>query len=649
MCGIVGYSGSFDAGLLPKMSCSVAHRGPDDRGQWVDGSAGVGLAHRRLSIIDLSPEGRQPMTNENGTLQLIYNGEIYNYQELRREMVDKGHVFRSRTDTEVLVHLYEEEGAGMLSRLNGIFSFALWDGREGKLLLARDGLGVKPLYYAQTASGFLFASELKALLLCTEVSRELDPVAIHHLLAYLWTPAPRTVLKGVSKLPPGCAMEVRDGRLARQWRYYDLPYGGERISGGEDEIADGLRQRLLEAVERQMVSDVPVGAFLSGGLDSSAVVAMMRRAYPDSVARCYSIGFSQGVDPSKMRRGVEGSPADLPYARRVAEHLGVDLCPIVVKADIIRHLERMLYHLDEPQADPAPINALLIAEQAREDGYKVLLSGAGGDDMFSGYRRHWALKMERMWGWIPRTVRQGMAGLSNSGRLGRPLPRRVRRAFAYAGMSPDDRLMSYFYWTSDQVRRNLYTSDFSDHVRDVDTAEPLRASLERIPGEIDPLNRMLYLECKHFLADHNLNYTDKMGMAAGVEVRVPLLDLELIDYAVRIPPGLKQRGRVGKYIFKKAMEPYLPRDVIYRPKSGFGAPVRRWLRHELKDMVDDVLSADSLRRRGLFEPRAVQALVRQDREGRIDAAYTIFALMCMELWCRIFVDVEPVGGSSHSG
>jgi len=476
MCGIAGYYGTFDTGLLPKMACSVAHRGPDDRGQWVDRAAGVGLAHRRLSIIDLSPEGRQPMTNEDGTLRLIFNGEIYNYQELQREMMDKGHVFRSRTDTEVLVHLYEEEGAGMLSRLNGIFSFALWDGREMKLLLARDGLGVKPLYYAQTASGFLFGSELKALLLCPQVSRELDPVAIHHLLAYLWTPAPRTMLKGVSKLPPGYAMEVRDGRLVRQWGYYDLPYCGERLKEGEDGIVAGLRQRLQDAVERQTVSDVPVGAFLSGGLDSSAVVAMMRQVYPDSPARCYSIGFSQGVD-------LEGSPADLPYARRVAEHLGVDLCPIVVEADVIRHLERMLYHLDEPQADPAPINALLIAQQAREDGYKVLLSGSGGDDLFSGYRRHWALKMERMWGWIPQSVRQGMAGLSNSGQLGRPLPRRVRRAFAYADMSPEDRLISYFYWTSDQVRRRLYTSDLGNHLGDVDTAEPLRASLERIPHE----------------------------------------------------------------------------------------------------------------------------------------------------------------------
>ena len=641
MCGIAGYCGSFDESTLPQMAHSLAHRGPDDEGHWADASAGVGMAHRRLSIIDLSQEGRQPMTNEDGTLQLVYNGEIYNYRELRQELLAKGHPFRSQTDSEVLLHLYEEEGPEMLSRLNGIFAFALWDGREHKLLVARDGLGVKPLYYALTPSGFLFASEIKALLLHPEVSRELDAVAVHHLLAYLWTPAPRTVLKGVRKLPPGYAMQVQEGRILWEREYYDLPYGKGWVDGTEQEIVVELRRQLHEAVRRQLVSDVPVGAFLSGGLDSSAVVAMMCRAQPGSHPRCYSIGFSDATD-------LEGSPLDLPYARRAASHLDVDLYPIVAEFDIVRHLERMLYYLDEPQADPAPINALLIAEQARKDGYKVLLSGAGGDDLFSGYRRHWALKLERTWGWLPKAVRQGMAGWARSGALGRPLPRRLRRAFAYSDLASEDRLISYFYWTSDTVRRRLYTPEFSRMLGEVDTAEPLRESLRRIPDESDPLNRMLYLEGKHFLADHNLNYTDKMGMATGVEVRVPLLDLELVDFAVRIPPDLKQRGRVGKYIFKKAMEPYLPHDVIYRPKTGFGAPVRRWLSHELRELVDDVLSTDSLRRRGLFEPEAVQSLVRQDRKGAVDGAYTIFALICMELWCRMFVDGLPMQVPSYS-
>ncbi len=345
---------------------------------------------------------------------------------------------------------------------------------------------------------------------------------------------------------------------------------------------------------------------------------------------------------------------DLPYAKRVAAQLGVKLHPIEVQPDMIKALERMLYFMDEPQADPAPINALLIAEQARRDGIKVLLSGAGGDDIFSGYRRHWALKMERMWSWLPLFIRSGMAGLAARpaahhrlwSRLGQPaLGRRLARAFSYADWAPEDRLMSYYFWNSEQVRRSLYTPELAAELAQVDTAAPLRESLRRIPGEHDPLNQTLYLDAKHFLADHNLNYTDKMGMAAGVEIRVPLLDPDLVDFATRIPPAMKQKGRVGKAIFKQAMEPYLPRDVIYRPKSGFGAPLRRWLHRELRDMVDDVLSPAALRHHGLFDAAAIQRLITLDRKGQVDGAYTIFAVLCIELWCSIFLNpptpIEP--------
>ena len=632
MCGIAGYSGRFEPGLLSRMGHILAHRGPDDEGEWSDSKAGVGLANRRLSIIDLSAEGRQPMTNEDGTLHLVYNGEIYNYRELREELLAKGHQFKSQSDTEVLVHLYEEDGPGMLSRLNGIFAVALWDTARRRLLLARDGVGVKPLYYVETTSGLIFASELKALLLSPEVSRELDPVAIHHHLAYLWAPAPRTMLKGVRKLSPGHALLVQDGRVAREWAYYDLPYDGGRLPGGEAEIVAELRVKLEEAVDRQMVSDVPVGAMLSGGLDSSAVVALMRRVRPDFKPRCYTIGFEGDAD-------MEGSPQDLPYARRVADHLGIDLCPIVVKPDIIGNLERMLYHLDEPQADPAPINSMLIAEQARRDGIKVLLSGTGGDDLFSGYRRHWALGAERSWSWLPLLVRQGLMSWANRRSGNGVWLRRLRRALAYADLSPEDRMLTYFYWTGEQVRRGLYSGDLSEVLNSVDTAEPLRATLGNISNvESDRLNQMLYLEGKHFLPDHNLNYLDKAGMASGVEIRVPLLDLNLIDFAVRIPPKMKRRGATGKYVLRKAMEAYLPRAVIDRSKTGFGAPMRRWLRHELREVVDEVLSKRALESRGLFRPQAVQALLESDRQGRVDAAYTIFALVCIELWCRIFVD-----------
>ena len=667
MCGLAGFAGTFDAALLGAMNACVAHRGPDGGGDLLlradAGRGRVGLAHRRLSIIDLSTDGAQPMsivcarcgvdhdTPADDALWLAYNGEIYNFPTLRADLEAAGHTFRSQTDSEVLLHLYAEIGPAMLERLNGIFALALYDGRpagrpagvaRGDVLLARDGLGTKPLYYAAGVDGVLFGSELKSLLQSPTVSRAVDPAAIHFHLAYLWSPAPHTVLRDVRKLRPGYAMTVRDGTVSREWCHYDLPYGRPALEGSEADIAAELAAQVEAAVSRQMVADVPVGAFLSGGLDSSAVVAMMRRARPDYRARCYTIGFAGDTD-------VEGNPADLPYARRVADHLGVDLRVLEIAPDAIGHLGRMLYHLDEPQADPAPINALLIAEAAREDGTKVLLSGAGGDDLLSGYRRHRALGAERAWGWLPRPVRRGMAAGARSvsegrgavGVMDRPLARRVAKMFAHADLAPDARLASYFWWSGEAVRRSLYTPAFAEATRDVDTAGPLLESLARIPGERHALNRMLYLEGKHFLADHNLNYTDKTGMAAGVEVRVPLLDRELVDFATRIPTRMKQRGAVGKAIFKRAMEPYLPHDVIYRPKSGFGAPLRRWLHGELRDQVQDALSPTALVRRGWFEPAAVARLIDADRRGAVDGAYTIFALVCLELWCRMFID-SPV-------
>lgn len=661
MCGIAGYQGKFSSDLLDRMSRAVAHRGPDGDGSALLTTpyAGIttGLAHRRLSIIDLSPNGKQPMSvrcprcraSSIQDLALTYNGEIYNYRELRAQLQSQGHVFHSQTDSEVLIHLYAEQGTDMLPKLNGIFAFALHDGREhgrpanverGDLLLVRDPIGVKPLYLTCAPHGVLFASELKSIVQCQEVARSLDPIALHYHLAYLWTPAPRTMLEGVEKLEPGCAVIARQGVIARRWRWYELPYDGQRLTESADAIAAELRERLAAAVKRQLVADVPVGAFLSGGLDSSSIVALARSAgeMPD---QCYTIAFHDDAM-------LEGTPNDLPYAKQVASTLGVPLHTINAGPDIIEHLDEMLFFLDEPQADPAPINALLIARQARADGIPVLLSGAGGDDIFSGYRRHFALRLERFWNWLPQAARARIARSARSVADGRSRiaqsPHGIRRAvksFAHADYENDQRIASYFWWSTDAVRRALYSDELAEATANANTAAPMLASLERIPREDDALQRMLFLETKYFLADHNLNYTDKMGMAAGVEVRVPLLDLELVRFAAKIPPSLKQQGRRGKAIFKQAMEGMLPADVIHRGKTGFGAPLRRWLRNELRERVDDTLSAESLRARGLFEPRAVQRLIDLDRSGRIDGGYTIFALMCVELWCRQFVDAVP--------
>lgn len=656
MCGIAGFSGNFSPTLLQQMNALIAHRGPDDEGVMYIAKAQIGLAQRRLAIIDLSAEGHQPMTVRcphcrNDDLWLTYNGEIYNYRELRANLIAKGHHFHSETDSEVLLHLYTEYGCDMLKHLNGMFAFALFDGHD--LLIARDGLGIKPLYYsvieekgASDAHGLIFASELKALLACKAISRSIDYTAMHYYLAYLWCPGKQTAFQAIQKLEPGEALLVNHGQIKKRWFFYDLPYTADSHNNQHfdtrslTEISAELTARLQSAVRRQLVADVPVGAFLSGGLDSSSIVAMMRHIDPNSHFHCYTIAFDESMQS-------EGNPDDLPYARAVAKRFNMNLKVLTEHADMINHLEHMIYHLDEPQADPAPIHVYLIAKAAKEDGIKVLLSGTGGDDIFSGYRRHQALHLNRILKWIPGTMRQGLANIASSFELGKrsqfnmqhPFIRRTVKLLSAVNLPIDQQIIHHFLWSTESLRRTLYGEGMNQALDDdTNSMRPLFNSLSRIPHVRNPLNRMLYLEAKHFLADHNLNYTDKMSMAAGVEVRVPLLDLDLIEFATRIPARLKQRGKHGKFIFKKAMEKSLDKHIIYRKKAGFGAPLRRWLHHELKPMVHDVLSRESINRRGLFDSNAVMSLIEHDRQGHIDASYTIFSLLTIELWCRQFVD-----------
>ena len=632
MCGIAGFSGRFDGSVLEKMNAVIAHRGPDDFGTYWLPEKSIGLAHRRLSIIDLSPLGHQPMWEVTETAVIVFNGEIFNYRELRADLVASGYAFKSHSDTEVLLNLYLRDGEAMLSQLNGMFAFALWDTRTDSLFLARDGIGVKPLYYTNTSKGFLFASELKALLQEQSVERSLNPEAIHYYLAYLWCPAPQTMLKAVKKLEPGQALLVKNGQIQRHWQFYDLPYEQNIQPLSVREAVEQLQAHLKQAVERQMVADVPVGAFLSGGLDSSSVVALAKQHAPEQRLQCFTIGFKDQASNQ------EGFVADLPYAQQVAKHLDVDLHTVYVGSEMAEQLERMIYHLDEPQADPAPLNALFISQLARQHGIKVLLSGVGGDDIFTGYRRHYALMQEHYWRWMPNLARQGLSQAAGLIPTNHSLGRRLSKAFRYADLEGDKRIVSYFYWLDPQLQQSLYNSDLREHLASASPGTPLLASLATLPANAYPLNRMLYLESKHFLPDHNLNYTDKMSMATGVEVRVPLLDPDLVALAARLPLTFKQRGRTGKWIFKKAMESYLPHSIIYRPKTGFGAPVRHWLRHQLRPVVEDVLSDTSLTQRGLFDTVGVQRLMEMDRTGLVDGAYTIFSLMCIEIWCRIFID-----------
>jgi len=647
MCGIAGYSlasSSFGGGLYERLKLATSalnHRGPDDSGLIQDSAQGCGLAHTRLSILDLSPLGHQPMVSSDGRVALVLNGEIYNFRELRAELESAGHVFRGHSDTEVLLGMYLDgrghnaDALAFLPRLNGIFAFAVWDANTQKLFLARDALGVKPLYFSTSAGGFTFSSELKALQLLQPQAGGSDISALDRHLTFLWCPGEQTPLQSVKQLGPGEAMVVQGGAITQRKKWFQLPFflsawhasHGSALS--KHAAVLGTESHLRQAVHRQMVADVPVGAFLSGGLDSSSVVAFAREQNSD--IRCFTI--------EAMGAAEEGMADDLPYARQVAKHLQVPLEVVRIDASRMAHdLPAMVAQCDEPLADLAPLNVLYISRLAREQGIKVLLSGAGGDDLFTGYRRHRALMAEKYWSWLPKAARVGLQRLTSGLDTTRPLGRRLRKLFNGAGLEGDERLVNYFRWVDRADLTELYSADFKAALGDGRAEQPMLDFLAELPPETHRLERMLALEQRFFLTDHNLLYTDKMSMAVGVEVRVPFLDLDLVQFAAIIPARFKQRGSEGKWVLKKAMEPHLPREVIYRSKSGFGAPLRRWMRVELRELLGDVLGESSLCNRGLFNPVAVQNLIRANDQGKVDASYTLLSLMCIELWCRHFID-----------
>ncbi len=629
MCGILGFFGGR-AELLEPANELQRHRGPDDGGIYFDADAGVGLAHRRLSILDLSQAGHQPMLALNGRVALVFNGEIYNFSDLRKDLEASGVRFSGHSDTEVLLHLYLREGEDLLPRLNGIFAFAIWDGRSGKLFAARDALGVKPLYFSEGRGKFAFASELKALMCLVPECRELDRAALYRYLTFLWCPGEGTPLRGVRKLGPGEALLVRSGKIEKRWTWYRLPIArGVEAALTESESIAGTGVHLRQAVHRQMVADVPVGAFLSGGLDSSAVVALAREINPN--IQCFTIDVDGG--------DAEGMVNDLPYARAAAKHLGVSLEIVRVDSSMMaRDLVRMVEQLDEPLADPAPLNALYISQLAREQGVKVLLSGAGGDDLFTGYRRHFALQLERYWSWMPTSVLRTVGKFAIGAGGKSTMMRRVAKLMDGASLKGDRRLANYFKWGKSSDLSGLCSPDFLSKVADEEPEAPMLEFLSKLPQDTSPLRKMLALEQRFFLADHNLTYTDKMSMAAGVEVRVPFLDVDLVEFAGRIPDRCLQRGRTGKWVLKKAMEPYLPSEIIYRPKTGFGVPLRGWMRRELQPLIQEFLSPESVNQRGLFEGERVQKLIVRNAAGEIDGAYTILSLLCIEIWCRTFLD-----------
>jgi asparagine synthase (glutamine-hydrolysing) len=636
MCGIIGFQGRFEMDALARGLALIAHRGPDDSGTFFDSGTATGLGHVRLAILDLSPHGHQPMADPCGHVTLVFNGEIYNFRELRAELESEGERFHGASDTEVLLRLFVRHGLDALPRLDGMFAFAAFDRRTGDLWIARDRLGIKPLYFAETPHGVAFCSELKGLLPLVPELREVDRLSIARYLTYQFCPGDGTPLVGVKKLGPGELLHVRAGRAPRRGRWAPVapPVPGRRIRAVDEAVIE-LRRALRRSTHAQLISDVPVGAFLSGGLDSSSVVSFAREH--TARLRCFTIASQGGPE--------FGQPDDLPFAKDVARHLdvGLEVVPLDPKV-FVADLESLPWVLDEPIADPAALNVWYIARAARHAGIKVLLSGAGGDDLFTGYRRHQALVASSVLRMIPNSARRWAARAAWAVGAGTDVGRRLHKFLGSASIASRSAVVEWFEWCPPELVLQLMDPVPSVVGPDAVSA-PLDDHLGAAAGSLGAVERMLLLDQRFFLADHNLIYTDKMSMNAGVEVRVPLLSEELYRLSWSMSPRLKQRGLVGKWILKQAMRPYLPPAIIDRPKSGFGAPVRRWVRHDLGELIGDVLGEQALRRRGLFAPDRVQGLITRTREGSFDGSYTVLALLCVELWCRRFLDGFPASAT----
>jgi asparagine synthase (glutamine-hydrolysing) len=584
-----------------------------------------------------------PMCNEDRSIWITYNGEVYNFQELRRELQGKGHRFVSGSDTEVVLHLYEQEGPDCVKRLNGMFAFAICDVRSGRplLFIARDHFGVKPLYYIQQGRRMAFASEIKALLEVPGIEPELDAESLHQYLTFLWVPDPKTMFEGIFKLPAGHYAIFQDGEMALT-QYWDLtfPPAGARFPRAEPELAEEIRLRFEHSVKAQMVSDVPLGAFLSAGLDSSSIVAVMAQAAQQPV-RTYTITF-----PARYRVG-ENALDDPEVAGRLAKSLGCENQRIVVEPDVAALLPKLAWHMDEPTADPAIIPAYLVCREARKQA-TVLLSGVGGDELFAGYRKHaahyWAERCRSVPSWLRLPAEKGLAalpGFRGSGMKGKI--RLVKKMARSASLPPVDRFIMNCTYLDARQKALLYRREFLEQVQFLDPAIRHRAAFQRV-GQADFLNQMLYLDTKIFMVSLNLTYNDKMSMASSVEVRVPFLDRELAEFvAWNVPPELKLKGFLRpttKHIFRRAMRELLPNEVLRQPKAGFAAPVDYWLAHDLKEMTDDLLGEAEIRRRGIFRPEQVRKFITEHRAGRQDWSMQIWQLLTLELWMRTFLDTR---------
>jgi asparagine synthase (glutamine-hydrolysing) len=631
VCGIAGqvrYDGKgVSEEMIGRMCAALEHRGPDSRGTHFED--GVGLGVQRLRVIDLVT-GDQPIFNEDGSVAVVQNGEIYNYRELRSELERRGHRFATRSDTEVIVHLYEERGPACVESFHGMFALAIWDRRRRRLVLARDRPGKKPLFYSLGNRTISFASELHALLEDAGVPRELDHQALDAYLAYRYVPSPMSAFRAVRKLAPGRVL-VFDAGGAQVERYWRLDYGRKRAVDDEEELVEELGERLRRAVRRRMIADVPLGAFLSGGIDSAAVTAAMAEASSDPV-KTFSIGFHN----DKLN--------ELPLARRVARHFGTDHHEQIVEPKAIEIIPRIVHHYGEPFADATAIPTFYLAEMARRH-VTVALNGDGGDEAFAGYPRYVANVAASRLSRVPRGLRQALGAaavrLPPSGRID-SWRSRLRRVGATIALDAPERYLAYMSDLRGLRRDRLYTDDYRALVGE-SVAPGLLHAAWRESSATSVLDRMLDVDVEHYLPDDLLTKVDIATMAFSLEGRSPLLDHELLEFAAELPPRLKIRGGRKKVALRRALRGWVPDEVLDAPKRGFEPPLAEWLRGELRGYACEILLDQTTRRRGQFRTEYVRELLDRHAQGIEDHAQGIWTLLMLELWQREFVDRSPAG------
>ncbi len=634
MCGIAGIVDLAGRGvvrsLLERLCARLVHRGPDEEGFHFEPR--VGLGQRRLSIIDLSA-GKQPMSNEDGTVWVTFNGEIYNFQELRTRLEGLGHRFATHSDTEVILHGYEQYGPDCVNHFRGMFAFGLWDGPRRTLMLARDRVGKKPLFYAQTADQLVFASELQAIVEHPDISRNPDPAAVDEYLTYGYIPAPRTVYRAVKKLPPAhyllCRLGEGDAGIQemRVERYWQLEYTPKQALT-EEEAVHGLLEVLGEAVRLRLIADVPLGALLSGGVDSSLVVALMSK-YSSGPVKTFSIGFDEpGFD-------------ELPYARAVAQKYGTEHHELVVRPNALEVLPKLVRHYGEPYADSSAVPSYYVARMTREH-VKVALNGDGGDESFGGYERYLGSRLADRFRRLPALVRSGVSGLAGA-LIPDSLPRRSRlrqakRLLEAAALPTAQRYLRWVgYFTAAQKAR-LYTPGFRAEVAGGDADDFLLGEFKAVEREGgDALDTLLAVDVRSYLPYDLLVKMDIATMACSLEGRSPFLDHKVMEFAARLPSRLKIRGGTLKYLLKKAAAGLVPEENLHRRKMGFGVPVGTWMRGELRPLLEDTLLAGDARTRAYFEPGPVRQLLEEHVGGRQDHSFQLWALLWLELWYREFL------------